>query len=268
MAPVTVRDVVRLALPPGTVVVAGNGGLAHPVTWVATQRATPPVFANLRGGELALVSVAALHAIDDQLTLPALIERLARVPIAAIGAQGEISTAAQEAAEAAHIPLLRLPDDANPRDVDREVQRLISDYEAQLERRAAQLSSILTQRSLAGTGLNGLLETLAERTGQAVACYTMNGEVRAIKGRGSSRVAVQTLRPTTAGTYQQLGQHILVQPLGTPADRMGFLGVAGATLDEWDTLAAQTGASAIALEVAKEYRPPKNGCVAILCRQC
>ena len=253
MPPVTVRDVLRLALPPGTTIVAGTVGLAHPVTWVASQRATPPVFANLRGGELALVSVAAIHEIDEQLTLPALIQRLAQVPIAAIGAIGELTAAAQEAAETAHIPLLHLPADANPRDVEREVQRLISDYEAQLERRAAQLSMLLTQRSLAGAGLNGLLETLAERLGQSVACYSAGGEVRALKGRGSSRVALQTLRPTAPGTYQQLGQQILVQPLGTSADRMGFLAVAGATLDEWDTLTAQTGATAIALEVSKEY---------------
>ncbi|KAB8139967.1 PucR family transcriptional regulator [Chloroflexia bacterium SDU3-3] len=253
MAPVTVRDVVRLALPPGTTIVAGNSGLAHPVTWVASQRATPPVFSNLRGGELALVSVSAALALDDQLTLPSLIERLARVPIAAVGAIGEISEAAQAAAEDAHIPLLHLPDDINPREVEREVQRLISDYEAQLDRRAAQLGNLLTHRSLAGAGLPGLLETLAERVGQAVACYSLSGDIRAIKGRGSSRVALQTLRPTAPGIYQQLGQQIWVQQLGASSDRMGYLAIAGPTLDEWDKLAAQAGAAAIALEIAKEH---------------
>lgn len=253
MASVTVRDVIRLALPPGTHVVAGSSGLAHQVTWVASQRATPPVFANLRGGEIALVSVAAIQAIDDQMTLPALIERLAPVPISALAAIGEIGAEAAAAADGAHIPLLQLPEDTNAREVEREVQRLIGDYEAQLDRRAAQLATTLTQRSLAGAGLNGLIETLAERIGQAVACYSAVGEVRAIKGRGSARVALQTLRPTAPGNYQQLGQQIWVQSLGANGDRTGLLAVAGPALDEWDRLAAQTGATAIALEIAKEH---------------
>src|SRR6266545_579242 len=129
MAPITVHDVLRLALPPGTTVAAGANGLLRQVTWVVTPRATLPAFANLRGGELALVSVAAVRELDDRL------------------------------------PLLSLPDGADVREVEREVQRLISDFEAQVERRAAQLSTLLNQRSLAGAGLQGLLETLSERTG-------------------------------------------------------------------------------------------------------
>ena len=76
MAPVTVRNVLRLALPPGTTVVAGTSGLNNQVTWVASQRATPPVFANLRGGELALVSVAGVQAMDEQINLATLIAQV------------------------------------------------------------------------------------------------------------------------------------------------------------------------------------------------
>ena len=174
MPPITVHDVVRLALPPGTTVVAGAAGLLHQVTWVATPRATLPAFVNLRGGELALVSVAAIQALDERLTLASLVERLAPVPISAIAALGEVSDAARTAADAARMPLLSLPDGADLREVEREIQRLIGDYEAQLERRAAQLGNLLTQRSLAGAGLQGLLDTLAERTGQGVACYSVD----------------------------------------------------------------------------------------------
>ena len=55
MASITVNDVLRLALPPGTAVVAGASGLQRQVTWVVTPRATLPAFTNLRGGEVALV---------------------------------------------------------------------------------------------------------------------------------------------------------------------------------------------------------------------
>ena len=111
---------------------------------------------------------------------------------------------------------------------------------------------MLTQRSLSGAGLQGLLETLAERTGQGVACYSATGELRAMKARGSMRVALQTLRPTTPGAMTQLGQSIWVQPLGAGGERLGFLALAGEKLDDWDRQAAQQGAAALALELAKE----------------
>ena len=57
MPSVTVRDVLRLALPPGTTIVAGTTGQGRQVTWVATLRATLPAFAELRGGEIALLSI-------------------------------------------------------------------------------------------------------------------------------------------------------------------------------------------------------------------
>jgi purine catabolism regulator len=150
------------------------------------------------------------------------------------------------------MPLLRLPDGADPREVEREVQRLIGDYEAQLDRRSAQLTNLLTQRSLAGAGLQGLIDTLAERTGQAVGCYSTTGDLRALKARGPARVALQTLRPASAGAISHLGQAIWVQPLGAGGERLGFLALAGEALDDWDRLAARQGATALALELAKE----------------
>ena len=252
MPPITVHDTLRLALPPGTAVAAGAAGLERQVTWVTMPRATLPVFVNLRGGELALVSVAAALALDERLTLASLVERLAPVPIAAIAAIGEVSDAACKAADTARMPLLRLPDTADLREVEREVQRLVGDYEAQVERRAAQLGNLLTQRSLAGVGLHGLLETLAERTAQGIACYATSGELRALKARGPARVALQTLRPTAAGATTHLGQTIWVQPMGAGGERLGFLALAGERLDDWDRQAAQQGAAALALELAKE----------------
>ena len=252
MPPITVHDVVRLALPPGTAVVAGAAGLLHQVSWVATPRATLPAFVNLRGGELALVSLAAIQALDERLTLANLVERLAPVPISAIAVLGEVSAAAHTAADAARMPLLSLPDGADLREVEREIQRLIGDYEAQIERRMAQLGNLLTQRSLAGAGLQGLLDTLAERTAQGLACYTVTGELRAMKARGSARVALQTLRPTTPGALAHLGQSIWIQPLVAGGERLGFLALAGEKLDDWDRQAAQQGAAALALELAKE----------------
>lgn len=151
---ITVRDVLRLALPAGTEVVAGGAGLGRQVNWVATLRATLPAFAELRGGELALLSVEAALALDSRLNLATLVRRLgsAPVPVAGVVALGDIRPEDIAAAEEVRLPLLKLPASADLRDVEREITRLVTDYEAQFERRSAQLYDLLTQRSLAGQG--------------------------------------------------------------------------------------------------------------------
>lgn len=254
MPSVTVRDVLRLALPPGTTVAAGNGGIGRQVSWVATLRATLPAFAELRGGELALLSVEAARALDSRLTLSTLVRRLAKapVPVAGVVALGPIVPDDLAAAEEARLPLLQLPERADLREVEREITRLVTDYEAQFERRGAQLYDLLTQRSLAGQGVPGLLEALAERTGQSVACFAPNGELRAQRGKGSARVALQALRPAARGDTSLLNQQIFVEPIGPAEAPTGYLALAGNALDDWDREAAARGAAALALEMAKE----------------
>jgi purine catabolism regulator len=254
MPSVTVRDLLRLALPPGTSVAAGASGLGRQVTWVATLRATLPAFAELRGGELALLSVEAARALDSRLTLATLVRRLgqAPVPVAGVVALGAIGPDDIAAAEEVRLPLLQLPEQGDLREVEREIARLVTDYEAQFERRGAQLYDLLTQRSLAGQGVAALLDALAERTGQSVACYAPNGELRAQRGRGSARIALQALRPAARGDTSLLNQQIWVEPIGPPDYPTGYLALAGVALDAWDREAAQRGAAALALELAKE----------------
>ncbi len=254
MPPVTVRDVLRLALPSGTLITAGAAGIGRQVSWVATLRATLPAFAELRGGELALLAVDAVRELDQRLTLAVLVRRLAQapVPVAGVVVIGTITPDDTTAAEEARLPLLQLPAGTDLREVEREIARLITDYEAQFERRGAQLYTMLTQRSLAGAGVPGLLEVLSERTGQSVACYAPNGELRAQRGKGSARIALQALRPTARGDSSLLNQAIWVELIGPSEYPTGFLALAGATLDDWDREAAQHGAAALALEMAKE----------------
>jgi PucR family transcriptional regulator, purine catabolism regulatory protein len=252
MANISVRDIVRLAMPPGSRAIAGESGLGHQVTRVASLRATPPAFSELRGGEVALVSIEAALLLDEQLTLARLIGRLARVPVACIAALGTITPADVAAAEEARMPLISVPPEGDLREVERDVLRLLNDYDAQVERRGAQLYTILTQKSLAGAGVPGLLELIAERTGQNVACYAPNGELRAQWSRGSARIALQALHPNGRGELALLGQTILVEPIGLESNPAGYLAIAGGELDSWDRLAATQGASALALELAKE----------------
>ncbi len=255
---VTVRDILRLALPPETNVIAGTSGITHPVTWVVMMRTKLPAFVDLRGGgEIALVSVEALHALDSRLTLATLVRRLAQAPVAAVAVIGEVTDEDKEAADLVRLPLLHLPDNTDLREIEREIARLISDYEAQLERRGAQLYNLLTKLSMSEpvleTGMMVVLETISERTGQCVACYAANGEMRVQLGQGSGRVALKSLRPQSCGDSSLLNQHIWVEAIGSPEQASGYLAIAGSSLDEWDRLAAFQGAAALSLVFAKEY---------------
>jgi len=252
MPNITVRDILRLALPPGTRLVAGASGLRRPVTWVVMMRTRLPAFVDLRGGEVALLSVEAAQAMDPRLTLSVLVQRLSQAPVAAVAALGSVTPEDAEAAEQVRLPLLHLPDESDFRDIEREIARLISDYEAQLERRGAQLYNLLTQHSMGENGMTDLLETLAERTNQCVASYAANGELTALTGQGPGRVALQSLRPAERGDSSLLSQQIWVEPVGSPGFPNGYLAIAGASLDEWDRLASAQAAAALALVFARD----------------
>ena len=62
---VTVRDVLSIALPPGSEVVAGTKGIGREVTWATRLRATMPAFAHISRGEAIILDPAVLEIIDD-----------------------------------------------------------------------------------------------------------------------------------------------------------------------------------------------------------
>ena len=45
----TLHDLLRLALPVGTMIVAGQQGAHRPITWVHVLNTRPPAFPHLRG---------------------------------------------------------------------------------------------------------------------------------------------------------------------------------------------------------------------------
>ncbi|MBA3944707.1 MAG: helix-turn-helix domain-containing protein [Herpetosiphonaceae bacterium] len=244
----TIRDLQRLALPPSSVLRTDeHGGSITQVRGVASLRSTLPAFPPLHGGELALVVPAQALQLDERLTLLQLVERLADVRVAGIAVTGLISDDVVERAERKGIVLLELPADADLRLIERDIQRLLSDPELQIERRAAQLYSELTQALVGGGGVRSVVVVLGERTGQNVACYSASGRLRAEYGHGTARAAFQLLRPTE-GEHQLLGLRVLVRTIGA----LGGLALAGTSLDSWDTVALQQGVAALALELSKE----------------
>src|SRR5437868_7516410 len=153
----TVRDLLRSALPMGTRVIAGHKGLGRIVTWTSVLHTRPPAFPSLEGRELALLSIDALHLLNDKLTLADIVNDLANVEVAAIGVVGNIDARARASAEEVGIPLLNLPPGASLRQVERDVVKVLVGPMPSAEQRGMEIHQQLLQLSTENTGMAALI---------------------------------------------------------------------------------------------------------------
>ena len=250
MSIVTVHDAIRLALPIGTTMVAGASGLQRTITWPVVARAVAPLFTDLRGHEFALVSTRALRDVDPPLSLPMLIERLGAVPIAALAVVGKIDATAIAMADQYGIPLLQLNDDVDIRDVDRELQRLVSDFEAQTDRRAAQIALEMGELALTGAGLPAMVNVLANRTGRMVSLYSAKGELYCADSHRSPNRIVPDYIPKI-GLVQAHGYDFWCEALRAGDHILGYITIIGVGLTESDKATIKRATMALALEYTK-----------------
>jgi PucR family transcriptional regulator, purine catabolism regulatory protein len=248
----SLREILRVALPPGSVLLTPPEGSHQHVAHAVSLRATPPAFPQLRGGEIALINVAQARLLDERLTLPTIVRRLADVPVAAIAVLGPVDDAALQVALDEAIALIHLPDECDLRSVERDIQRLLVDPDVQIERRAAQLYSELTLHLAADDGAEGIVRLTAERTGSAIGFLSAEGEVRIARGPRSLRAIFSALHWPPPALQTLTDVDVRSYPVGSPPQRLGYLAIAAPALDHWDELAAQQAAAALTLEAAKQ----------------
>ena len=270
---VTLADVLGLALPPGTQVLAGAERLLVPISWVCTMRPSPPAFPHLEGGELALVATNDLLLLDGIITLTRLVHDLAGGGIAAVAVSGEVPPEAVAEAQAAGIPLLLLPREARLPALERAVIRLIVDRQAQVEHFGGEVARQFAQASIENRGWIGLTQAIARVSGKSVvvqdagftilAQETPSGlpvspkplalddpELRIWLARLALRETVPPTHewPVENGTARLVGV-IVVE--GQPGGYISLLGPADSFASD-DHVVAERGAIAGALELAKE----------------
>ncbi len=155
--PITVQELVNLALPAETRLLAGKRSLNRPVNWVVSV-SSEDTAARLSSGDFIFL----LPPYSENLTKR--IARLAQRGAVGIAVIDEPSVAAIQQAEAAEAPLLALPPSVNIRRLERTAIALLMDRGAEMEQRAAQLYQQLTILSAENAGL----EAMAELIGKAV----------------------------------------------------------------------------------------------------
>ena len=174
---ITVEDVIKLALPAGTSVVAGGAGLGREVTWAARIRSSPPAFGHLAGGELVLLPVSVLAELDERLQLDEAVMRLAELGVAAAAVLGTINKPAREAADLAGLPLLALPKGADIGALERDAARLISERRRDLQHRGQEVLRLLMDLAIAGEPLGDIVHELARISGRPVALEGRDGRL-------------------------------------------------------------------------------------------
>ena len=174
---ITVRDIIGIALPPDTEIVAGHHGLGREVSWATRLRPAPPAFGALHGGELVLLPADILDLLDEQLTLDAAVRQLAGFGVAAIGLLGVADSASCAAANEADVPLLQLPSGVELGAVEREASRVITERRRAVQHRGQDVGRRLMEHAIAGEPLATVISELATLSGRAVALQGRDGSL-------------------------------------------------------------------------------------------
>ncbi|MEZ4665034.1 MAG: helix-turn-helix domain-containing protein [Caldilineaceae bacterium] len=178
----TLEDVIRLALPADSKLLAGDEYLQRTVSWACSLRPSPPAFPKLEGDELALIDVNELRRLDARMSLARVVNSLRNAHVTAIAVLGSVDDAAIQAAKANRVALLQLPHSEPLVQIERAVIRLIVDRAGYIAQRAAELQHQLNQAALDGGGIDPIAAHLHAFLQQPVLILRDNGNVAASAG--------------------------------------------------------------------------------------
>jgi len=263
----SIQSLLRYSLPLGASIVAGDPDTQ--VNWSVTIRAQPPVFPDIYGGELALVSMDVLRSFDSRLTLSNVLRQLADFGVSGVLATGSVGQDAVAAANDCGVALLSVPEDTSLTTVERAVNALILNQSARLTERAIEIQRQLTRLSAENRDLNSLLHVMARSTGKPIAIHDDAGNLiaqtlpymgrRGLNGRAAAPTPHDEFQHWLADEAPSRLGSITDSPLGfTTVLRVekrvaGYLSVIDTanSMTEFDRLVLTYGADVCAIEMAK-----------------
>ena len=251
----SVRNVLTLLVPRGARLVAGVVGLERRVTWACHMRARLPAFESVQGGELALLTLAQLRRLNEN--LPHLLRSLHQVGVAvvAVAAQSEeaLGEEAKKLADQLHLPLILLPPDVPLEEIEREVITFVVSFRDEIERDATEIAQQLVQLSVHGAGIRGVCQHLADRRGKWVVVQDADYQTRlqAVPAQAESLVLPNTL------TDEQLrvqGLTRVVEPIPSRHEIVGYLSLIGSEndFDYLERIVLSKVTPILAIEFARE----------------
>ena len=273
---VIISDLLRLALPLNTEIVAGRGATKRHVKWVAILTGWEDLPTQVQEGDLVLLPLI----MQRRLTIPHWQQRLAR--LAKINISGllifdKVPESVLAEAEKLNIPILLAPDTITLREANRAVSALLVDRQSATSERGLQLYRTLSEMSREEQGLDAMTEVVSKLTNKVIVVQDKRLEVVAIQipvgikfeidpvlesiTKREELPSVLRNRKAAARAHQSYWQQVLpienigrlVSPIVSGDRARGYVSIIGPAddLDLMDTLAVEHAAAAFALEMAK-----------------
>lgn len=275
---ITVEDVRKLALPLGTRVITGDGLLSRAVSWTTVVYLDDTLKSkNIQPSEIILVTTSENSAKARNSDVE-IVRWAADVKAAAVVFSVPTSPTAIAEAKAYGLPMLALPVGSKARVIEKTIVSLLVDRKGQLERRGTQIYRQLTQISSQNDGMAELINAMARLTNKAVVIqdkrlrviehtlqpqfvdkweeieqFLRKAEHLPVEMQDRHRVN-EIESPTQIQSLPMTGIARLVSPVVTNGIGRGFLSIVGfdTEIDDIDSLVAEHGAAACAIEMAKQ----------------
>jgi purine catabolism regulator len=273
---VTLGDVIRLALPFGTMISTGPRQTGRGVNWVVTLAGWQDLAREVQASDIVILPPQ-LQERTTPAELADHIAELARVQACALVTFQDLSAGVKRAALRLDFPVLLLPEDTALRQVQRVITSLLLDRQTQTTERGMELYRNLSEMSLEERGLQAMANMMGTVTGKIVVVQDKRLDIRAMAIPSDSDIDEEALRDTlrqrdnlpgilrnrkaAAKARQSYWQQLLpienvgrlVAPIISGDRARGYVSVVGhaGELDLLDSLTAEHGAAACALEMAK-----------------
>jgi purine catabolism regulator len=273
---VILGDILRLALPLKTTVVGGASEARRPIRWVTLLTSWIDLQEQVKEKDLVIIP---LH-LQEQLAVTdfsARLKTLAQLSISAAIVFRDVPSSVAKSAGESNLPLIITPPDSSVRETHRAIAELLVDRQQATTERAMQLYRRLSEMSREGRGLQAMTDVMAKLTGKIIIVQDKRLEMRAESWPSDTAVDQETVRralkkreqlpailrnrKAAARARQSFWQQILpvenmgrlISPIVSGDRARGYLSVIGSagSLDLLDSLTAEHGAAACALEMAK-----------------
>ena len=265
---VTLTKLIQHALPAGSYLVSGSPEVQ--ISWARMLKSQAVTTSGPQEGELALVPSSTIDRLRDPgRELAKMIGALAQVKTQAVGIQGHVDVQTLEAAAENGIAVISLPADVEAAQVERDIVRLIMDWQAQLELRANELQDYLMRQAMSNGGLAAIVRGLSEKISKSIIVYDRSGLTlaRGVPRNGNANWERQLAvlndtdlvrefedffaQPGSASCYEYNG--MLTAPLTIERQMVGYISILlDDNVDEFDRIALTRGASVCSLELAKQ----------------
>ncbi len=219
------------------------------------MRARLPAFESVRGGELALLTLAQLRRLDE--TLPHLLTSLHKEGVAAVAvgapSLGALGHEALTTADQLHLPLLLLPPSALLEEIEREVITFVVSFRGESERKATEVSHQLMQLSAQSMGLQSICDQLARSCEEWIVLQDAGQQIR-LQAAPPGSDPIDLPEPLTDEALRGMDLARIMLPIQIRHEVVGYLSMIGheGEFDYLERLILGQVAPILALEFARE----------------